>query len=184
MIHSPSSILYLELRNNQDAMLGSGIENIESLLLMCKSINTLGGNPGRLKCYAWFRDNLWFKESFATIDMQYGISEEPNAVLTYSNLIQVSVTPSGLRVNKKYVHPGASPDGLIIDPNSNELRGIIEIKSIKALRSKTIDEWIKNGGPIKCMCILYQWKIIIKKISFILLLSNTAATAHYRSSIL
>ena len=36
-----------------------------------------------------------FKESFATIDMQYGISEEPNAVLTYSNLIQVSVTPSG-----------------------------------------------------------------------------------------
>ena len=49
------------------------------------------------------------------------ISEEPNAVLTYSYLIQVSVTPSGLWVNKKYVHLGASPDGLLIDPNNNEL---------------------------------------------------------------
>ena len=43
--------------------------------------------------------------------MQYGISEEPNAAPTSSNLIQVSVTPSGLWVDKKYVHLGASPDG-------------------------------------------------------------------------
>ena len=79
-------------------MLGSGIEISNHCFSLPKCYS--GGTPDRFKCYAWLRDNLWFKESFATIDMQYGICEEPNAVLTYSNLIQVSVTPSGLWVNK------------------------------------------------------------------------------------
>ena len=43
MIYSRTSILYLELRNNQDAMLGSGIENIESLLLIAKMLIHSGG---------------------------------------------------------------------------------------------------------------------------------------------
>ena len=52
---------------------------------------------------------------------------------------------------------------MIIDPNSNELRGIIEIKSIKALRSKTIDEWIKNGGPSNACVSFISGKLLLKR---------------------
>ena len=97
------------------------------------------------------------------MDMQYGISEEPNAVFwLILILFKFRLTPSGLWVNKKYVHLGASPDGLIIDPNSNELRVIIKIKCIKALRSKTIDEWIKSGVQSNACVSFIGGKLLLK----------------------
>ena len=47
---------------------------------------------------------------------------------------------SGLWVNKKYPHLGASPDGLII--KDNKLIGIIEIKCLKVLKTRTIQDRI------------------------------------------
>ena len=61
----------------------------------CKTIYTLGETLDRAQCYTWLRSNLWFKDQFITFYMQYGLSEEPNAVLAYSKVAQVPVTPSG-----------------------------------------------------------------------------------------
>ena len=77
--------------------------------------------------------------------MQYGISEEPNAIAAYSKLTGTQAF-SGLWVNKKYVYLGASPDGLIFD-SDKRLRGIVEVKRLKALRNQTMDEWINAGIP-------------------------------------
>ena len=78
--------------------------------------------------------------------MQYGISEEPNAIFAYSKLTGTQVFSSGLWVNKKYVYLGASPNGLIFD-SDKRLRGIVEVKCLKALRNQTMDECINAGIP-------------------------------------
>ena len=95
--------------------------------------------------------------------MQYGLSEEPDAVLAYSKVAQVPVTPGGLWVNKKYLHLGVSPDGLILTPSSNALIGIIEVKCIKALRTKTVSEWIKSGIPSSACVSLKNGKLELKR---------------------
>ena len=94
--------------------------------------------------------------------MQYGINEEANAIHTYSQLINVPVTASGLWVNKHYVHLGASPDGLIMDSN-DVVFGIVEVKCLKALRIQTVEEWIKSGIPSYACVSVIGGKLSLKK---------------------
>ena len=59
------------------------------------------------------KNHFWFPEYFSIIDMKYGINQEPHAISYYSKIMSVNVQPSGLWINKKYPHLGASPDGLV-----------------------------------------------------------------------
>ena len=70
----------------------------------------LGENLDRHACYSWLYNKLWIKEKFTSYDMEYGIDDEPNAILAYSNMTKVSVRKIGLWVNKKYAHLDTSPD--------------------------------------------------------------------------
>ena len=86
---------------------------------------------------------LWCNDSFVpTADMAYGISEEGTARQRYSETMNVVVRESGLWVNKKYPHLGASPDGLLEDG------GIIEIKCLKILRERSVGDLIKTHTTV------------------------------------
>ena len=128
-----------------------------------KKVTRLGGSFDRYQCYTCLRDNFWFKQSVTTFDMQYSINEEQNAVLAYSQLVNVPIQQSGLWVNKKYVHLGVSPDGLIVNSFSGTLNGIIEMKCLKALRDKTIAEWITGGIPSDACMSYSDGELVLKR---------------------
>lgn len=78
--------------------------------------------------------------------MLYGINEEPAARTKYTEVTNMSVVECGLFINKLYPYLGASPDGIIMENGS--ATGIIEIKCLKILRTRTIEQLIqsvKNG---------------------------------------
>ena len=98
--------------------------------------------------------------------MRYGIEEEPiKAIKAYSNVLSadVSIKQSELWVNKKYPYLGASPDGLIDDSQGN-LLGIIEVKCLKALKDKTVMEWINTGIETNaCVSPTNDGDLLLKK---------------------
>lgn len=63
-------------------------------------------------------------------DMKYGIESESLAVNSFLSNTGNKVITSRLWVNKKYMHPAPSPDGLMYN-NQNNLHGIVEIKCLK-----------------------------------------------------
>ena len=86
-------------------------------------------------------EKLWHNRDFSpTEDMKYGIKEEPKARVKYSEVMGMEVEESGLWVNKKYPHLGASPDGLNADG------GIIEIKCLKVFREQSVEQVLANQG--------------------------------------
>ena len=85
---------------------------------------------------------LWNEgANFTSSDMQYGIKEEPTARLRYAQATGVDVFESGLWVNKRYPHLGATPDGITSGG------GIIEIKCLKVLK-ENLDEDIARGMKV------------------------------------
>ena len=119
---------------------------------ICKKVVQLGENLDATKCFSWLSNNFWFKTPFTSFDMQYGIDEEPNAIAAYSELTGTEVCSSGLWLNKKYPYLGASPDGLIFN-SEGKLRGIIEVKCLKALRDKTVEDWINAAEIPSYSCV-------------------------------
>ena len=113
---------------------------------ICKRVMRLGENLDRRQCYSWLEQSFWFKRKFTSQDMQYGINEEPNAIAAYSQVTGNEVHQSGLWVRKGYIYLAATPDGLLLD-SFRRVRGIVEVKCLKALRTKTVQEWIKSGVP-------------------------------------
>ena len=113
---------------------------------ICKRVMRLGENLDRRQCYFWLEQSFWFKRKFTSQDMQYGINEEPNAIAAYSQVTGNEVHQSGLWVRKGYIYLAATPDGLLLD-SFRRVRGIVEVKCLKALRTKTVQEWIKSGVP-------------------------------------
>ena len=74
--------------------------------------------------------------------MLYGVQKEPAARVAYRKLTGYEVVETGLWVNSKYPHLGASPDGLVVDENSGAVAGIMEAKCLKILRNKLVEELI------------------------------------------
>ena len=70
----------------------------------------LGENLEPQRCYSWLQQSFWFKQTFTTPDMQYGITEEVNAIASYTKATENEVHRSGLWVRKKYIYLGASPE--------------------------------------------------------------------------
>ena len=114
---------------------------------VCKKASQLGAkliteDPDK-RCLNKFINNmLWFTQSFVTPDMLYGVQEEPAVRVAYSKLTGYEVVETGLWVNSKYPHLGASPDGLVVDENSGAVAGIMEAKCLKILRNKMVKELI------------------------------------------
>ena len=119
------------------------------------------------RCYNWLRNKLWYPDNITTFDMQYGIEEEPSARKAYTDKTGNNVTETGIWVNTKYPHLGASPDGIV---KSQDSFGIVEIKCLKVLRNQTVTELINSvdiGKPNKvldrqCFSIV-NGKLVLKK---------------------
>ena len=122
----------------------------------------LGENLEPQRCYSWLQHSFWFKQTFTTPDMQYGITEEVNAIASYTKATGNEVHPSGLWVRKKYIYLGASPDGLILN-NFGRVRGIIEVKCLKALKTKSVHEWIDSGIPSSACVYVTEGKLELKR---------------------
>ena len=136
---------------------------------ICKTVILMGeklGDNSKLTYYNYLKDKFWFPEYVCTLDMQYGITEEPKAVSMYSKLMNVDVVESGIWVNVKYPHLGASPDGLIYDQETNKLNGIIEVKCLKVLKNQTISDLITGNltDTLKRQCFtIVDRKLVLKK---------------------
>ena len=94
--------------------------------------------------YNFIRKQLWFKEDIRTVDMQYRLHEEPAARETYFKATGKKLIETDLWVNRQYPAFGAIPDGLIENQSNGELEGIAEIKCLKILRNRTVQELISK----------------------------------------
>ena len=99
------------------------------------------------QCFDWIRNHFWFPNSFKTLDMKYGIENESKAIAIYSSQTGNKVVSSGLWINAKYLHLGASPDGLILDDSTINVKGIIEVKCLKIFRGRSIEQIIQQKLP-------------------------------------
>ena len=119
------------------------------------------------RCYNWVRNKLWYPDNVTTSDMQYGFKEELSARMAYTKKTGNSITETGIWVNKKYPHLGASPDGIV---KSQDTFGIVEIKCLKVLRNQTVTELINSvdiGKPStvlnrQCFSVV-NGKLVLKK---------------------
>lgn len=118
---------------------------------ICKTVTDLGKRVydvnNRTVFYNWLWNKFWHKQHFTTIDMLYGINKEPCAVKKYEEFMKVTVTKSGLWINKAYPYLAASPDGLIIA--ENQLVGILEFKCLKILKTRSVQELLENRKQLK-----------------------------------
>ena len=91
------------------------------------------------KFFHWISKNFWSPKIVQTIDMQFGIAEEPKAREAYAQATGNQVKETGLWVNKKFPYLAASPDGLFTSSN-----GKIEIKCLKIVREKSVEDLVKQ----------------------------------------
>ena len=133
------------------------------------------------QCFDWIRNHFWFPNSFKTLDMKYGIENESKAIAIYSSQTGNKVVSSGLWINAKYLHLGASPDGLILDDSTINVKGIIEVKCLKIFRGRSIEQIMQQKLPeLSRQCFkVVENKILLK--TSLLLLSDPAATFCYSS---
>ncbi len=89
--------------------------------------------------------------------MQYGINEESAARGAFEKATNRKILLTGLWLNINFPAFAASPGGLIKD-KFGELVGIAEIKCLKILRMRTVDELIKcsKEGSIQRMTLNQQ----------------------------
>ena len=93
-----------------------------------------------------------FKGSAAT---RWGTLQEPESQSRYIQLKapvspDISVTTSGLVICSSHPWLGASPDGLVQDPQHSSSEGIVEFKNPYTARNMTIQDAIKN---LKDFCL-------------------------------
>ena len=88
---------------------------------ICKSAvlfgEKLSPEASKIPLFNWLREKLRFPENLVTLDMKYGIEQEPNAISYYSKCKSVDVKSNGLWIHKKYPHLRTSPDALIWENN-------------------------------------------------------------------
>ena len=140
----------------------------------CKTVTLLGEklspNDSKVALYNWIYNNIWFHEHITTLDMQYGIDNEINGLIKYSEIKGVPVVSSGLWIHGSFCHLGASPDGLIYNEQTKKLQGIVEIKCLKIFKERTVADTIKlcENGDLKSVMarqcfVVKDGKIFLKK---------------------
>ena len=81
------------------------------------------------------------------LDMKYGIENECKAIAIYSSQTGNKFVSSGLWINAKYLHLGASPHGLILDDSFINVKGVIEVKCLKFFAGRSIEQIIQQKLP-------------------------------------
>ena len=155
----------------------------------CKEICLLGDKviehkvENKWNFLNWLLNNIWLPTFAHTIDMQYGLSEEPKAREAYTKATGNIVREAGLLVNTKFPHLGASPDGMAKESTDNGKSVGVEIKCLKILKDKSVEDLVQqhHDGKIPGEILNRQcFKIVDGKLklrqSFILL-SSTATIA-------
>ena len=79
--------------------------------------------------------------------MKYGIENECKAIAIYSSQTGNKFVSSGLWINAKYLHLGASPHGLVLDDSFINVKGIIEVKCLKVFTGRSIEQIIQQKFP-------------------------------------
>ena len=79
--------------------------------------------------------------------MKYGIENESKAIAIYSSQTGNKVVSSNLWINAKHLHLGVSPDGLILDNSTINVKGIIEVNCLKIFRGRSIEQIIQQKHP-------------------------------------
>ena len=116
----------------------------------CKEICLLGDKvvenkiENQRKFFNWLLKNIWSPTFVQTIDMQYGLSEEPKAREAYTKATGNVVREAGLLVNTKFPYLGASPDGLAKESTNNVKSVGVEIKCLKILKDKSVEELVQQ----------------------------------------
>ena len=135
---------------------------------ICKSIVNMGENLSQhdsLHPHFTFLEKFWSPSNVSTFDMEYGKKNEANALQKYGEIKNILVGLSGLWINKKYIHLGASPDGLIF--KDGMLEGILEVKCLKILRLHSVADVINNecsSVEVKRQCFdVVDGKLLLKK---------------------
>ena len=85
-------------------------------------------------------NQLLYKPKFITDHTKYGREEENESIKEYENLKcneKVSVKKQGLIISQKFSFLAASPDGVVVDTEDEEL-GLIEINNLSKHRNLTI----------------------------------------------
>ena len=95
--------------------------------------------------YNHLRRRLWANNVVATADMLYGMREEASARLKYAEAINQNIVECGLFLNKHYPYLAASPDWVVME--NGVAVGIVEIKCLKMLRTRTVPQLIDS---VKC----------------------------------
>lgn len=114
-------------------------------------------------------ENFWSPRNIKTVDMKYGIEEEPKARIVYTQSSGHRILETGMWINKDYPHLGASPDGLILNDLGDPI-GVLEIKCLKIFKDKSILEVVENYEGMKASKFLSgqcfekkNGKLILKK---------------------
>ena len=117
--------------------------------------------------YNFIRKQFWFKQHIKTVDMQYGIDEEPAARKAYFIATGKKLAETGLWIHRQYPVFGASPDGLIENETDGKVEGIAEIKCLKILRTRTVEELIstQNDEDVRAMLKGQCFRIIDDKLT-------------------
>ena len=68
-----------------------------------------GENLEPQRCYSWLQQSFWFKQTFTTPDMQYGITEEVNAIASYTKATGNEGHPERFMGTKKVHLPRSEP---------------------------------------------------------------------------
>ena len=76
---------------------------------VCKRVMLLGENLEPQRCYSWLQHSFWFKQTFTTPDMQYGITEEVNAIASYTKATGNEGHPERFMGTKKVHLPRSEP---------------------------------------------------------------------------
>lgn len=102
------------------------------------------------------KDVLGYNKAFQSKAMKEGILMEDKIINEYivfkkKNGAQgVSVSKCGFFVSKSHGFLGASPDGLVEDPSSNDPQGLIEVKYVQTNKGEEIEAALVNKGICKC----------------------------------
>ena len=92
------------------------------------------------------------QKQFSSAATEWGIQNEARAIMQYIDFqhahghFNLMVTQSGFLINKKFPFLGASPDGAVYDPSSDQPFGFVEVKCPFSYRNVTPEQASTSRG--------------------------------------
>ena len=124
----------------------------------CKKVFSLQ-SPSSISNY--LRSSLWDSQKLYTKGMLYGQENEAIALAEYRRGAQLNspnlkAIKTGFWINSKFPELGCSPDGLVLDPQSDvDIYGLVEIKCPYILQAHSVKKFddCLNSAQVKRFCL-------------------------------